>query len=474
MDLAQDGLDLRKQVVGRLAAEALDARLIEAEGVAEFVRRGAQRGVDVVVGEAVNRQRVDDSQRHRLVRRSRECPRYARLKHLAAVDHRLDLRDGAERRVVAQRAPVRIVGDEARTVGRRLVVDDTGHGEGERLQHLAFLDDRDPLESVDEIGMDREQPDELVQPLVHVAVERGERLEILPDAHLLLTGLLEKPLGDHVLDVGPGDADLLEAVLHPAQTVGHMVEARTVEDCLLHAGHEPEAQVLADFADFAQEVQVEDQLLVLAALEVVEQLVHDEQKPLVGVPLVERRHHVLEGPLVVRDRVPGREAVVDAPPRQRLLELRADERAKVHGGRAELGADDPEPAGDAACGAGDERADRVDEIRALGDRGDDRHQVGLARAVVPDDEETLVVGRFVNLDLRNHDRRKPLRHLRAHDVGGHELPGRRLLVGVAKLHHRLDRLEAKQVTVLHRGSCAAQCPASSRRGVRTDDHEVAT
>ena len=69
--------------------------------------------------------------------------------------------------------PVRVVGDEAGTAGRRLVVDDPVHGQRQGLQHLALLDHRDPLERIDEVGVDREQPYELVQPLVHVAVEPG-------------------------------------------------------------------------------------------------------------------------------------------------------------------------------------------------------------------------------------------------------------------------------------------------------------
>ena len=253
MDFAQDGLDLREEIVGRLAAQLFDVRLVEAQRVAELVRRGPERRVDVVVREPVKGQCVDDPQRHRPVRRPCERPGDAGLQHLAAVDDRLDLRHRAERRVLAQRAPVRVVGDEAGTAGRRLVVDDPVHGQREGLQHLALLDHRDPLERVDEVGVDREQPYELVQPLVHVAVEPGEWLEVGPDSCLLLGRLLQEALGHHVLDVGPRDADLLEAVLHPAQAVGHVGEPGIVEDGLLQAGDEAEAQILADLAHLAEE-----------------------------------------------------------------------------------------------------------------------------------------------------------------------------------------------------------------------------
>ena len=58
--------------------------------------------------------------------------------------------------------------------------------------------------------------------------------------------------------------DLLEPVLHAANAIGDEGKTGTVKDGLLHAGNEPEPKVLADLADFAQEVEVEDQLLVFA------------------------------------------------------------------------------------------------------------------------------------------------------------------------------------------------------------------
>ena len=130
--------------------------------------------------------------------------------------------------------------------------------------------------------MHREEADELVHALVHVAVEFGEGRQVLADLGLLLAGLLEQTLGHHELDVLAGDENLLEAVLHPADAVGHEGKARAVEDGFLDTGDEAEAQVLADLADLAQEVQVEDQLLVLAGAQVIEQLVHHQEQAVVG------------------------------------------------------------------------------------------------------------------------------------------------------------------------------------------------
>ena len=70
-----------------------------------------------------------------------------------------------------------------------------------------------------------------------------------------------------------------------------------------------------------------------------------------------------------------------------------------------------------------------------------------------------------NLDLRDDDIREPLRHLGTHDVGGHELPGLGLPVGVPKLYHGLDRLKLDQVAVSHLGSRALTLPGTCRQEV---------
>ena len=91
----------------------------------------------------------------------------------------------------------------------------------------------------------------------------------------------------------------------------------------LHAGDEPEAEVLADLADLPEEAQVEDQLLVLAGPQVIQQLVHDQQQSVVRVLLLERGHHVFEGALVAGIVRCTRESEGDAERFQVLLELAA-------------------------------------------------------------------------------------------------------------------------------------------------------
>ncbi|GIW56387.1 MAG: hypothetical protein KatS3mg082_2791 [Nitrospiraceae bacterium] len=140
---------------------------------------------------------------------------------MAAVDDLLDLRNGTEGGVLAQVRPVAVVGDEAGPVLWHLLVEQLLHGQRQGPEHLALLHRRDALEGVDVVGMDRKEADELVHPLVHMAVEPGETREVLADPDLLFCGLPEQTFGDDELHVPAGDEDLFEAVLDPAELIGH-------------------------------------------------------------------------------------------------------------------------------------------------------------------------------------------------------------------------------------------------------------
>ena len=149
------------------------------------------------------------------------------------------------------------------------------------------------------------------------------------------------------LDVAPGDEDLLETVLYAANAVGDEGEAGTVEDGLLDAGDEAEPEVLAYLADLAQKVEIEDQSMVVARSQVVQQLIHDQQQPVIRVCLMECRHHLLEDTLAARNFADAREDEGNAERVQALLELAGDDVAQGHRCRADLRADYLESAGQA-------------------------------------------------------------------------------------------------------------------------------
>ena len=204
--------------------------------------------------------------------------------------------------------------------------------------------------------MHRKQPDELVHALVHVAVELRERQQVLPYLSLLGRRLSQEPLRDNELHVAPGDEDLLEAILDSAQTCRDKGESRAVENGFLDSGDEAEAQIFADLAHFAEEVQIEDQFLIFPASQVVEQLVDNDEETVVGILSVEQRHHLFEAALVVCNSGCGWEGEADAQLREMLFDFRGEDVAEGHRHCADLGADHLELAGDPLRGLGHRHA----------------------------------------------------------------------------------------------------------------------
>ena len=85
----------------------------------------------------------------------------------------------------------------------------------------------------------------------------------------MLGGLPEETLGYDEFNITTGNQDLLKAIFDAANAVGHKGKAWAVEDRFLDAGHKAKAQIFTDFAHFAQEVEIENQFLIFAALEIV-------------------------------------------------------------------------------------------------------------------------------------------------------------------------------------------------------------
>ena len=121
-------------------------------------------------------------------------------------------------------------------------------------------------------------------------------------------------------------------------------------------GDEAEADQLADLADLPQEAQVEDQVVLLAGPQVVEQFVHDQEQPVVGVLLVELRHHVGQVVLVAVHLIVGGEGERQPLAGHEVFEPAADDvaQALLRGGDfqpddLELPGDRPSPPSPRPC-----------------------------------------------------------------------------------------------------------------------------
>ena len=290
----------REQVFGGLAGHVFDAGLKQAQGVAQLGGGGANGNVDVAAGgQAVYGQTIDNTQRHRLVGRAREGLLNAGFEHFGNAQHLLDVGIGFQHRVALDRAPETLKGDQLRAVGGHVLIEDGLHGGLDGLERAALFGEVNLLEGLEVVRVNGEQADVFVHAFVHRAVELGKRREVLANLVLLVGSLLEQTCGHdkaHVLTV---DQDLRETLVDAADAVGHVLEAAIVENSLLHARDEAEFQVFGDFADLAQDGQVEYQFVVAARLQVFEELVHHQQQALVREFLTERGHHLLEGVFVV-------------------------------------------------------------------------------------------------------------------------------------------------------------------------------
>ncbi|MCG3137503.1 MAG: hypothetical protein HJJLKODD_01349 [Phycisphaerae bacterium] len=224
---------------------------------------------------------------------------------------------------------------------------------------------------------------------------------------------------------------MLEAVLHPADAVGHKGKTRAVENGFLDTGDETEPQVLADLADLAQEVEIEDEFLILAGAQVVEQFVHHQEQTVVGMLLVEGGHHLFERTFVIGHLVCGREGIGHAHCGQVLLQFGDEDVAQGHGSRADLGSDYLEPPADLARGAGHALVVQMRcEIAVFSQSGDHGHEVRFTGAIVAHDQQPLVVHGLVELKLRNDQTDQLLGHLLGDDIGLDKLSGSSGLVGV--------------------------------------------
>ena len=466
-NFAQHGVNLRQQVVCRVAAHLFDAGVVQAQAVSQFGGHQADGDVGVAArGQPVDRQRVDDALGHRLVG-GLHAVANAIFQRVAHVDDFADALVAAQDGVVANLVPVRIERDQARSVFWHIFVHQSADGLRQRLERTALLGEAHALEHVDVVGVNGEQPDVVVHALVHVTVETRERGEVVANLLLLVGRLLEQALRDHELQVLLRQQNLNEAIANAAQAVGDELEARAVENSFLHAGNEAEARVLANLADLAQERQVIDQVAAFARAQVFKEFVDDKQQALVWVLLRECVHHGFQGVFGIGDGVGCRELECDAVVGQERFQLVRDDVAQSHLAR-NLDAVDLELAGDLrGCGSHFGMTEMLDVFRVFGQQRDHRHQVRLTGAVVADDELGLVVGRLVKLKLVEDDRADAVGHLVGDDVVLDEAKRLVTLICKPQLNDRFDRIKADGVSVAHGFSVPVCSNCSDRRQRRS-------
>ena len=251
----------------------------------------------------------------------------------------------------------------------------------------------------------------------------GELLEVLANTTLLLRSLAEEPLLDHEGYVFAYDAELLETGLHPPKALGRELKGRVVEERLLHASHEAEAQVLAHLTHLAKEAEVAHEIDVLATAQVVQDLVDDEEEALVRMDLVEGLHHADELRLVLGDAVGRLELELYPHLGQPSFQALAEDVPQAHLDGTDLHPDYLELARNLAGSLHDTGVREVTgQGASLCHCRDHGHQVGLTRAVVADDQQRLVVDGAGELQLGEDQGCEQVRHPLGHDIRVNQAP----------------------------------------------------
>jgi len=284
----------------------------------------------------------DDPQSHRPILLFRKGTCYLCFEHRGAIEGRFDVGIGTKLGIVLNVRPEAVEGEDPGYVIRDFIFGELRDGVGDHLENATLLNDGDALEGLHIVGMDGEQIHEIIHALVPIAVEPGKRLEVGADLLALSVGLFKETVGDDKFHIGCRDVNLLKAVFDPSQTFGGKGKSSGIEDRLLDAGEHSKTDGLADFAYLTQKAEIEDELLPVAAAEIVEQFVDREEEPVVGIDLVERCHHVLQRGLVFRHLVSLFERVINPDGGEVFGKSAGQNLAERHGRGADLHANDLE------------------------------------------------------------------------------------------------------------------------------------
>ena len=125
------------------------------------------------------------------------------FQNLAAVDHRFDIRHGAEGWVLPQRGPVAVVSDKPGIVLGDVLIQPPLHRKRQGLENFPFFNRRDAFEGINIVGMNGKQTDKLIHPFVHIPIELGKRREVLSDLGLLFNSLFEETFRHNKLYILP-------------------------------------------------------------------------------------------------------------------------------------------------------------------------------------------------------------------------------------------------------------------------------
>ena len=230
-----------------------------------------------------------------------------------------------------------------------------------------------------------------------------------------------------------------------------MGKSGIVKDGHLHASHEAKAQILANLSHLSQQAQVQDECLIPAGTQIVQQFVHHNQQPMVGIVLVERGHHLFKSTFVVGDAANIGKGKQNAKPFKMLFQFHHQDLSQRHGGGTDFDAYHLETPSDTSSRRRDNRmGDDVSEFRVFCQAGEYGHEVRFTGAIVADDQQPHSVGRFIKLQLGDDVSCQSVGHLIGNDVGLDKLTGDGRLIGMVQVDDCFDGVKLDQIAVFHR------------------------
>ena len=226
----------------------------------------------------MNRQGMNDPERHFTAFRRNGGARHGGLESPGAVNHRLELGHGAGFRVLAQRLPIAVKGDESGMVQRNRMIEDFLCLIRQNRQNVPLLLTKaNSSNEIEVVGMDGKKGDEFVHARQHVAVVFGKGRQVSTNCGLLFGCLSEQTVPGHKASIGAGNGDRNQAVLGLADELGDEPTSRVVGRFLAKSGDKPEVQAHTSLTDLAKEAQVALEGGSVTAAEVMEQFI-DQKK----------------------------------------------------------------------------------------------------------------------------------------------------------------------------------------------------
>ena len=161
-------MDKREKVCLGVAAHISDARLKQAQRVAQFLSRRAYGYINVSAGsQTVHRQSIDDPESHGLVYRASERLPHAFRQHFRDLEHGPDIRICAKHGVRCHCIPEFVVADKTWAVVRHFLIQNCLNLVPQRDQRSAFFREHQAFESANVVGMNRKEPDIFIHTFIH-------------------------------------------------------------------------------------------------------------------------------------------------------------------------------------------------------------------------------------------------------------------------------------------------------------------